>query len=194
MSHYLTGRRLIHLLTTGVPLAYLYLIPDRVRFSILMAVLVSFCLIIDRLRVNPRWRLKAIFERLFGSQLRPHELDGALTGASWSGLGMLITVVVFPREIAIAALFVLTIGDPLAGLIGERMGGYKFNGKSIFAAGLGALASLGFMLLVPGLNHVVAAVGAVAGMTAEVLPLPVNDNLRIPFTSGLAMLMLRMAC
>ena len=84
------------------------------------------------------------------------------------------------------------VGDPLAGLVGQRFGGYRISGKSLEASSgfvLGALAisalfvALGVWLPVRGV-----IVGAEVATVLEVTPIGIEDDLTIPLGSGVAMI------
>src|SRR5690606_15579752 len=101
----------------------------------------------------------------------------------------------FPEPIAAAALAMLMVGDGAAAVIGRRFGRtrYPFSDKSV--EGSLAFFVLGLIAAVPfgtfgeaGLSVPTLAVGAFAAALVEALPVPVNDNLRVPLVAGAAML------
>ena len=105
-----------------------------------------------------------------------------------------LTILVFPRGVAIAALLFLTVGDPIAEIVGIRYGRIQLpGGKTLEGAAAGALVCLiaGLpLLLVPGLGLRLPVIicGAVAAAVTELLPVPIDDNFTIPIGSGIAML------
>jgi glycerol-3-phosphate acyltransferase PlsY len=109
----------------------------------------------------------------------------------------LITIVVFPRGVAVAALLFLTVGDPIAEIIGVNYGRLKIlGGKTLegtlagFAACLLAASPL---LLVArlDLDPVTLLIGAGAAAVTELLTLHIDDNFTVPIGSGLAMVAAR---
>ena len=117
--------------------------------------------------------------------------DRRITGATYIALAALACFLVFDKPIAIAALFFLALGDPVAALVGSRMGGFRVFGKS-------PLGTLAFMAVVIGVAGILSAVnvvpfhwGLVAGATiaalVELAPSFLDDNLTIPLISGAAM-------
>ena len=90
------------------------------------------------------------------------------------------------RDIAIAALAFLVLGDAAAAIIGKRFGSPTYWGKSP----QGSLACFAVCMAVgwPILGdwHM-ALVGSVVATVAEALPVPMDDNMRVPIFSGLAM-------
>ncbi len=107
-----------------------------------------------------------------------------------------ITILVFPRGIAIAAVLFLTVGDPAAEIVGVNYGRMKIlRGKTLEGTLAGAAACLvvGAPLLLVrslGIDGTTLIVGATAAAITELLPFPVDDNFTVPLGSGLAMLYL----
>lgn len=105
----------------------------------------------------------------------------------------LITIVAFPRGIAIAALLFLTVGDPVAEIIGVNFGRVKIlGGKTLEGtlAGFLACALVGWPLLLLerlDLDATSLLIGAGAAAVTELFTLRVDDNFTVPIGSGLAM-------
>ncbi len=103
-------------------------------------------------------------------------------------LGIIISIVLFPDPICYVCVTVLTLGDGFARVFGEKFGSrrFPFNQAKNLEGTVGGffLAFSGSLLFV---NPAAALVAATAGMCAEALPLPVDDNLAIPLASGLAL-------
>jgi len=103
--------------------------------------------------------------------------------------GMILALSVFPLPERYAAAAVLSLGDGVAALSGACLGRTVLpinKGKHLEGTILGFFASLlGALIFV---DPVKALVAAAAGMMAESLPLPINDNIVIPVFSGLAMM------
>jgi dolichol kinase len=139
---------------------------------------------VDLLRLSDR-RLRGFFLRLFRSVIRPHE-EEHLLGSTHYMIAALLSVVVFDHEIAIAALAYLVLGDAAAAIIGKRFGKPRFWDKSP----QGSIACFVVCLLV-GLPLLpspwLALAGAVCATIAEAMPSPLDDNMRVPIFSGIAM-------
>jgi dolichol kinase len=182
-------RKLIHVFNAVIPLGYLFLIPARSQMVVILAVLSLLFLGIDYGRLRVRW-IRQIFAKLFDFMLRSHELEGKLTGATWVLFGSFVTVLLFPKELAVLALLFLSIGDTAAALVGMQFGRIKFWGKSLEGSLAGLIACL---LVAAAFSHIpwmIKGAGAVTAMVIEVLPIPIDDNLRIPFASGAVMSLL----
>ncbi|MCW4020965.1 MAG: haloacid dehalogenase-like hydrolase [Candidatus Bathyarchaeota archaeon] len=103
--------------------------------------------------------------------------------------GIIMSLVLFPEPVGYVAVTVLTLGDGFAAICGERVGWSRvpFNKVKNFegtACGF-IFAFLGSLIFVDLFRALVASA---VGMVAEILPLPVNDNLTIPLAAGLALI------
>jgi phytol kinase len=106
-------------------------------------------------------------------------------------VGILITLLLFPAPASSAAIAAFALGDSTASLAGGLLSKkpLPFNAAKTIEGTLTGFvfATLAAMVFVAPWLALVA--GAVA-MTIEYLPLPVNDNLMIPFGTGLALMLL----
>ena len=107
------------------------------------------------------------------------------TAPIYFSLGITLSLLIFPPPINYAAIAILSLGDSAASIFGKFFGKttIPFNKDKNLEGSIagGALAFLGaaFFLPLP-----LAFIGAVFGMFVEALPLPVNDNLSTPLTTG----------
>jgi len=181
-------RKSVHMLTTIIPIAYFF-VPQRELFLWIIAGLFSFALIIELLRINVT-KIQHIYENYFGNLLRPVEKGTTLNGATILFLGSFLSVWLFPVNIAVAALLLLTISDGLAAVVGTIFGRHPVYGKTwegFLAFFLSAWLIIYIVLDEPLIG------GGVALVTAgiELLPVKVNDNLLIPLASGTFLMFLR---
>lgn len=107
-------------------------------------------------------------------------------------IGVLLVMKLFEKDIALAAIMVLTLGDSLSHLIGAGFGRIKniFNGDkrkllegTIFGTLAGFLGALIFVSPLP------AFLGSLGAMVAEALEFEMNrksvdDNLIVPLVAG----------
>ncbi len=182
-------RKLIHLFNLAIPFSYLYVFPEKWVFVKLLSILMVLCIIFDILRHKVAW-VKSLFTLFINSMLRGHEQDGKLTGATWVMIGAVISIILFSKPVAIIALIFMSLGDSAAGLIGQRYGKHKIWNKSWegFFGGL-------FVCIIIGMNYsllpmTISLSGAVAAMVMEILPIPLDDNFKIPLGAGAIMMML----
>jgi len=106
-------------------------------------------------------------------------------------LACLITLVVFNKGVAIAAMLMLVFGDPVAEMVGTRWGRTPLLGKSLQGtlAGMAACLAAALPLSVTSLGVTAGVIlcGAIAATLFELLPLPLDDNFSIPLGAGAAM-------
>jgi dolichol kinase len=177
-------RKAIHLASIILPLALLHL-PQTLFRRGLVAVAVTL-LIVDLAKIHQP-KVRSYFTAFFGHLIRRHERTG-ITGSTYMVVSALLASYLFEREVAAAALVFLTVGDTLAAVVGKAWGRPRWFGKSFegFLAGF-AGSLLAASLLVPGVPWPALAVAALAAAVVEVLPIPVDDNFRIPLVSGLVL-------
>ncbi|MBU0529100.1 hypothetical protein KKF86_05000 [bacterium] len=180
-------RKVIHLsFSAFVPLVYLFLNIPKIWMVIMLGTATVIIVIIDLGRTHNKW-LSKTFGILFNGMLRTHELAGKLTGASYVFIGSFIAVVIFPKEIAILALLFTAIGDTVAALYGRKFGKIKIWSKTLEGSIVGLIACLIIGLFFPGIPNIIKYNGAFAAMFIELLPIKIDDNLRIPLFSGIVM-------
>jgi dolichol kinase len=131
--------------------------------------------------------------RFFELIIHPHE-QHHVNSATWYGTALFILAVLSPSYASAAALAVLGLGDPLAGLVGRRwgkhpiLGGRTWEGSVAFVFGgtLAAFAVLAVFHRTASLPMLlaVAVVAAIAGAGAEVLSKKVDDNLSVPLAAA----------
>ena len=181
-------RRLFHTLLGSVfPVAALFL--EQRLFLLLLLAITTAAVAGDVTRLLIP-SLNRLFHRLFGRLLRERE-DYRITGASYMLLGTLGAFAIFPRDVAVLAVLFTSVGDPIAGLVGVRAPGWRAFGKSPVGSAAMAVAGMG----VAGLLHAAGEIsfgwsvvaGALVAAVVELLPLRVDDNLRVPLVSGAAM-------
>ena len=181
-------RRLFHMgACSSIPLVAIF--ASGGLMVVLMAVLSGLALSIE----GARLRLPKL-NRLLLAWLRPllkETEDLKITGATYIALSSLAVFLLFDKPIAIAAIFFLSLGDPVAALVGKRLGGPRLFGKSPS----GTLAFFGVAVAVAGVLSAGGVVsfgwalvaGAAVAAVVELVPLVLDDNLTIPLVSGAAM-------
>lgn len=185
-------RKLIHLFNLAIPFSYLYIFPEKWVFVKLLSILMFLFIIFDILRHKVAW-VKSLFTLFINSMLRSHEQEGKLTGATWVMIGAVISIILFSKPVAIIALIFMSLGDSAAGLIGQRYGKHKIWNKSWegFFGGLFVCIIIGIIYsLLTTLPMTISLSGAVAAMVMEILPIPLDDNFKIPLGAGAIMMML----
>jgi len=102
------------------------------------------------------------------------------------GTGILLTLLLFPAPASSAAIATFAFGDSAASIFGGRFSKKPFlfnKDKTLEGSLIGFFfAFLGALFFV---SPPIALFGAAVAMFFEYLPLPLNDNLIIPFATGL---------
>ncbi len=174
-------RRVFHA-TSGVALA---LAPELTglatpQVAALLGLATAILLAADIVRLRSP-RLNRAFFSVFRPLASPRE-ESAIASSTWYALGAALVWWAAPGAPAVLALLVLGLADPAASVVGRRFGRTPF-GKGT------ALGSLTFFIVAfavvasdqpVGTAFVVATVAALA----EVLPIPVDDNLTVPLATA----------
>ncbi|WP_408959965.1 dolichol kinase [Natrinema sp. 74] len=172
-------RRLVH--ASGSGLVVLWLLADYLavgltwtHFRAFMIVLASGALILEffRLWIGLDWRLYEVLTR-------EYEQDNPAAYALYL-ISMAAVVVAFDPDIALPAMLMLSLGDPISGTVSDnslqRIKPPKVLGTMFLVSTLVAIPFL------PLPVAVIAAVGATIadGVTLEVRTYIIDDNLTIP--------------
>lgn len=191
-------RKAIHLGALVLPLAIVALPTPLARGALTALAVLAVTLDVARQRV--RAVHDVLIDRVFGWMMRPEELPPfggpiVFNGAVWMFLSAAACAWLFPPAVGAAALAMLMVGDGAAAVVGRRFGRTKYPGSPKSVEGSAAYVVAAFAMgaavaSVPAasLTLTACAVGAVTGAILEAVPIPVNDNFRVPLLSGLAML------
>lgn len=180
-------RKLIHLATSIIPMAYYFGLP-RKYILFLSFLLAAGFLSADLLRLNFTLARK-YFLRIFSSLLRVAEVDQRLTGATYLFLGMAATFLLFPKDAAMPAVLFMTLADPMAAIVGNRLGSEEYFGKTIEGALGFYLTASAIILVFTDYSWLGLGVAFVAALI-EFLPIGINDNLTIPVATGYLLMVL----
>jgi len=176
-------RRLVHVAGALVPMAYVAGLVDWRTFQLvyLAAFVGAGVLEFLRLVVGLDWWV-------FRELTREYESSN-LAGYFLFVLGSAVAVFLFPRQVAVPALLMLSIVDPVSGLLADNeFREPKRPAVLVVAFALSAFIALPFLW--PSLVAILlgAATTTVAdGMTPVVRGHAIDDNLTIPIGAGAAM-------
>lgn len=131
-------RKLIHLSSIIYPIAYSIFFTKE-KMIIITAFICTIIILIDLLRLKYR-KLNKIFFHYLQHSLRTREKFN-LTGASFFLLGIFLTILLFKKDIAIIALYILIISDTCASIIGITLGRHQICGEKTMEGFIGFLAS-----------------------------------------------------
>lgn len=177
-----------HLGALIFPLSYYFSGVSKATFLKIMVPVALLMVIIDITRLRNWGVWHKFFKPIGGSIIRTHELTGDFTGATYILLSFCITIALYDKPIAIAAIAFIILGDALAALIGRRYGKHVFYQNKTIEGSLGCLlGTLIVAILVPDLHLAVALSGAVVAVIFEAFSLGLDDNVTVPLLSGLFM-------
>jgi dolichol kinase len=185
-------RKGIHLLSVVIPI--LYFLTPRYTALMISALLTILALALDLTR-NYYPPFATRFNVVFGRLLRRHESDPEakrLNGGTYVLIAATLSILIFPKLIAITAFIVLIVSDLSAALVGSKFGRTPFLGKSLegslafFLSGLVVMAATPKIEYLAG-EYAIGVAALLAGTIVEALPVEVDDNLSVPLTVGLTM-------
>ncbi len=180
-------RKAIHLASLSIPIAY-YLSPAswsrNWEKALLASVILSLAIEIFRLH-NPK--IRTVFRHFFGELLRNHERV-SLLGSTYLLIAVLLTLHLFDKPVAVLALGFLILGDTVAAIVGKSIGKIRLLGGKTLEGSLACLlVCYALTVFMPGIPFHVGLVGALTATVFELLPIPLDDNFRIPLSAGFAM-------
>ena len=180
-------RKLLHLSSLVIPFTYLFYFDSKVEALIILLPITLLAFLIEYLRINSI-SVKNIFDKYLFSMLRNHEKSGKYTGATWVFISSTLSIGIFPKDIAIISLIYMSIGDTAAGLIGRKYGTIKIYNKTLEGALAGFIVCLIVGLMIDlNLSKTLVVIGALSAAIIELMPISIDDNLRIPLFSGTVM-------
>ncbi len=183
------GRKIIHI-TILIVLAAYFLIQDKlvamgytlvlakqVALLALVALLIAF-LMLEYFRLELGWKMP-----FFSRFIRPKE-ENRMYGVIFFLSATIISLAVFDRKIALAALLMTTFGDMVAAFVGKRYGTTLIYRNKTWAGFIGELLTnllVGFAVL----DSIYIILGmAITATVVETLVDEMDDNLIIPVFSG----------
>jgi len=180
------SRKLIHLFNLVIPICYFYFITDKNQMAAFVLVFAIIFIIIDFARMRLEL-VKKIFNKLFNSMMRKHEISGRFTGAPWVLIIAVPVIYFLPKEIAILSLVYMSVGDIAAAIVGLSFGKTKMGEKSLEGS-IGCLTvCISAALLLNLVPLTISMSGAVMATVFEALPLDIDDNILIPVGAGTTM-------
>lgn len=185
-------RKSIHLSSVVIPI--LYLLTPRNTALLISAALMTLALLVDlgRHYFPP---FTSLFNTVFGRVLRRHESDPSakrLNGGTYVLISATLSILIFPKLIAITAFIILIVSDLSAALIGRKFGKTPFLGKSLEGSLAFFISGFAVMAVTPKIDYAAGeyaiGVGALlVGTIMEALPVEIDDNISVPLSVGLAM-------
>ncbi|MEY7849322.1 dolichol kinase [Natrarchaeobius sp. A-rgal3] len=179
-------RRLVH--ASGSGLVALYLVASYLEvgltwehFRVLMVVLAVGAIALEflRLRVGLEWW---IYDKL----TREYEQD-QFAGYGYYMLSMTVVVVLFPPAIALPAMLMLALGDPISGAVSDNTL-RRVKGPKVLVTMFVVSAVIAAPFLANPIAVLAAALGATVadGIKVQIGDFIVDDNLTIPIYAAVA--------
>ena len=146
--------------------------------------------------ISEFWRLRGksipVISRITSYASRRRDEGHFVFGPVTMGFGVLLTLLMFPPEIARIGIFALAFGDGIASLAGKLYGKIKIpytNGKTV-AGSLACFIAVYLSTLFVTRNFMTAVAVAIVAVLLEAMPIKDFDNLIIPiFVSGFVCLL-----
>ena len=174
-------RKILHISTLFVPIFLFYY--DIEIILLLVYILVITFLSFDILR-QKYLPLKIFYDRYFSSITRPSE-QFELSGAFWCFMGILLTIQIFPKEIAIPSIFILSLSDSVAALVGIKFGKTKILSKTLEGSIAFLTATIVIINILSGLSFLYTVLISILLTITELISSRIyNDNIIIPLASG----------
>jgi len=176
-------RKLIHFASALIAVIYLFFFVKE-KAILIIGFLTCFMITVELLRMNVSF-IRNLFSNVFGKLLRMHEYK-KITASTWLFIGAFFTILFFPKEVAVISLLFMSVGDSCAALVGKKWGKIKIFDKTLEGSFAFLSSAIFISLLYREIPYYSSFVGAFFATIAELLPLPLNDNLTIPLITGLS--------
>jgi dolichol kinase len=174
-------RKIMHIYPLAIPIGYHY-VSKEVALAILIPI--GACYVFCDVFRHFHQGFKRVFDRIITSNfLREHEKHG-LIGSSYFIFGMLLTIILFPKEVAIASLYILIICDATAGIVGSSWGRIRIFGKTLEGSLAFFISGMIFVGFAMGDNLLWGTLAVLGGALVELIPTGLDDNFTIPLVAG----------
>jgi dolichol kinase len=177
-------RKIVHLLGLAIPIGYSFT-SEETAVTVILFIFLAF-LAVDLLRFFHRGTASLFNKFIYGKVLREGERV-SLMGSTYYLFSALLTILLFPKPIAIVSILILILSDTCAALVGKGIGRVRIFHKTLEGTVAFFLSALIIVLLHPGVERLPGALGALGAGVIELLPIPLDDNLTIPFAAGAIM-------
>jgi dolichol kinase len=177
------ARRVVHASGTAVPLAYVFL-PETITWPVVQGALVVFLVV--ALGLEAVRLLGGLEWWIYDHLTRSYEQDN-LAGYALYFISLTAVALVFAPDIAVPAMLMLTLGDPISGLLGS---GELRRVKRLRV--LVTMFAVCAVIAYPFVGVLPAVLGGIGAMLADgvkpvVRTYVIDDNLTIPPVAAAAM-------
>lgn len=193
VSKFEWNRQLFHIfLGIGIVAMLVYGIIDKNKILIIVVIGIILSYLSAKIEIPVISQLLKKFER------REHIKKFPGKGIIFYFVGVYIALLLFPKDIAMASIMVLALGDSVSHLYGLHFGRIKYPfSKTKFVEGTIAGLILGFIGAFVFLPWWEALLASSAAMIVEAIEIKigaeqVDDNLIVPFAAGAAVWAVRL--
>jgi len=180
------GRKAIHYFSSLIPIIYYFFFTKNVA-ELIVGILFLGIVVAELLRMHVP-ALRQIYYRIFGWMIRPREFQNHFTGATYVFMGACLAIFLFPKEIAVASLLFLSLGDSTACLVGLSIGRVKiYNNKTLEGALAFIFVSILATVWISAIPFWIKLIGIIVACCVEVFHRKIDDNVLIPLISGTTM-------
>ena len=184
-----TGHRWRIVLRFGtIIFLFFYAFISLVVALISIGIFTAIFLVLDFMRLNKEFHSKESDDA--SSKLYRKKERKKFSSITVYLIAYMITLVIFPENIAIVATVFLIFGDTFGKFFGLAFGKHKILDKTIE----GSLAYLGIVLIcgyllyeILDISPIVLILGGISAPITELLTLDMNDNFTVPLISGAVM-------
>jgi dolichol kinase len=177
-------RKIVHLATLIIPVGYALTSEETVILFLVPFFLAL--LLVDLLR-HFHSGVASLFRKYFFGRVLREEEKPTFMGSTYFIFSTILTILLFPKSIAIASILILILSDSAAALIGKWIGRIKIFGKTLEGSMAFFLTSLLIVWIYPNLSRFSGSLAALGAALIEILPIKLNDNLTIPLVAGAIM-------
>jgi dolichol kinase len=183
------ARKSLHITSAAVPIAYAMGL-QRPLVIWVLALALGVAGVVEVARIQST-RARAVFDARLGRLLREHEWRGP-SGATWLIVALLLAAVSFPRDVAIAAMCAVALGDAAAAIVGRAVPRKVAAGKSFSGSTACFVATTFSTYAIAQLTWPEALLAGILAAFAERPRRPLDDNLRVAIAVGCGILLWRM--
>ena len=177
-------RKVVHLATLVIPIGYA-LTSEKTVILFLVPFFLAL-LWVDLLR-HFHSGMASLFQNYFFRRVLREEEKSTFMGSTYFIFSTILTILLFPKSIAIVSILILILSDTAAALVGKWIGRVKIFGKTLEGSMAFLLISLLIVWIYPNLNRFSGSLAALGTTLIEVLPIKLSDNLTIPLVAGAIM-------
>ncbi len=175
------SRKIVHLVSLSIPIGYA-LTSEETALTVVIPLFLAF-FSVDLLRRYHRGAASIFEKYFFGNVLREKEKT-TFMGSTYFLFSSVLTLLLFPKPVAIASLLILIVSDTCAALVGRGIGRIRIGEKTLEGSIAFLLSSLAIVWFCPDVDRLAGVVSALGATIVELLPIGIDDNLTIPLVAG----------